>query len=107
MNMKEMEINYKKYLIFKNKEEIKSWKETIQEYKINIAELVLAEAKQEEINKYVKFIKKHEEEIKAIELNIANLIIEIDKLEKHIKEWEEEIKIQKYKEAPQGGQYEK
>ena len=84
MNMKEMEINYKKYLIFKNKEEIKSWKNTIQEYKINIAELVLAEAKQEEINKYVEFIKKHEEEIKAIELENANLIIELDKLEKEI-----------------------
>ena len=84
MNMKEMEINYKKYLIFKNKEEIKSWKNTIQEYKINIAELVLAEAKQEEINKYVEFIKKHEKEIKAIELENANLIIELDKLEKEI-----------------------
>ena len=84
MNNKEMEINYKRYLIYTKKDEIKAWKNTIQDYKINIAELVLAEAKQEEINKYVKFIKKHQEEIKAIELEIANLIIELDKLEKEI-----------------------
>ena len=84
MNMKQMEINYKKYLIFTKKDEIKAEENIIKDYKINIAELVLAEAKQEEINKYVKFIKKHEEEIKAIELEIANLIIELDKLEKEI-----------------------
>ena len=77
-----MEFDYKKYLIFTKKEEIRAEKNIIQDYKNNIAELVLAEAKQEEINKYVKFIKKHEEEIKAIELEISNLIIELDKLEK-------------------------
>ena len=82
MNNKEMEMHYKKYLIFTKKDEIKAEKRIIQDYKNNIAELVLAEAKQEEINKYVKFIKKHQEEIKVIELEIANLIIEIDKLEK-------------------------
>ena len=84
MNIKQMEFNYKKYLIFTKKEEIKAEKKIIQDYKNNIAELVLAEAKQEEINKYVKFIKKHLEEIKAIELEIANLIIEVDKLEKEL-----------------------
>ena len=82
MNIKQMEINYKRYLIYTKKEEIRAEKNIIQDYKNNIAELVLAEAKQEEINKYVKFIKKHEEEIKAIELEISNLIIELDKLEK-------------------------
>ena len=82
MNNKEMEINYKRYLIFKNKDEIRAWKNTIQEYKINIAELVLAEAKQEEINKYVKFIKKHYEDINNLELEIAKLVIELDKLQK-------------------------
>ena len=82
MNTKEMQYCYKKYLIFTKKEEIKAEENIIKDYKNNIAELVLAEAKQEEINKYVKFIKKHQEEIKAIELEIANLIIEIDKLEK-------------------------
>ena len=82
MNIKQMEFDYKKYLIFTKKEEIRAEKNIIQDYKNNIAELVLAEAKQEEINKYVKFIKKHEEEIKAIELEISNLIIELDKLEK-------------------------
>ena len=82
MNIKQMEINYKRYLIFTKKDEIRAEKNIIQDYKNNIAELVLAEAKQEEINKYVKFIKKHEEEIKAIELEISNLIIELDKLEK-------------------------
>lgn len=82
MNMKEMEINYKKYLIFTKKDEIRAEEKIIQDYKNIIAELVLAEAKQEEINKYVNFIKKHEEEIKAIELEIANLIIELDKLKK-------------------------
>ena len=84
MNMKQMEFNYKRYLIFTKKDEIKAEKRIIQDHKNIIAELVLAEAKQEEINKYVKFIKKHEEEIKAIELEIANLIIELDKLEKEI-----------------------
>ena len=82
MNIKQMEINYKRYLIYTKKEEIRAEKNIIQDYKNNIAELVLAEAKQEEINKYVKFIKKHQEEIKAIELEISNLIIELDKLEK-------------------------
>ena len=82
MNIKQMEINYKRYLIFTKKDEIRAEKNIIQDYKNNIAELVLAEAKQEEINKYVKFIKKHEEEIKGIELEISNLIIELDKLEK-------------------------
>ena len=82
MNIKQMEFNYKRYLIFTKKEEIKAEERIIQDYKNNIAELVLAEAKQEEINKYVKFIKKHQEEIKAIELEISNLIIELDKLEK-------------------------
>lgn len=82
MNIKQMEINYKRYLIFTKKDEIRAEKNIIQDYKNNIAELVLAEAKQEEINKYVKFIKKHQEEIKAIELEISNLIIELDKLEK-------------------------
>ena len=84
MNMKQMGFDYKKYLIFTKKDEIKAEERIIQDYKNNIAELVLAEAKQEEINKYVKFIKKHQEEIKAIELEIANLIIELDKLEKEI-----------------------
>ena len=84
MNMKEMEFNYKRYLIFTKEDEIKAEERIIQDYKNNIAELVLAEAKQEEINKYVKFIKEHKEEIKAIELEIANLIIELDKLEKEI-----------------------
>ena len=84
MNIKQMEFDYKRYLIFAKKDEIKAEKNIIQDYKNNIAELVLAEAKQEEINKYVKFIKKHEEEIKAIELEIANLIIELDKLRKEI-----------------------
>ena len=84
MNMKQMEFNYKKYLIFTKKDEIKAEERIIQDYKNNIAELVLAEAKQEEINKYVKFIKKHLEEIKAIELEIAKLVIEIDKLRKEI-----------------------
>lgn len=82
MNIKQMEFDYKKYLIFTKKEEIKAEENIIKDYKNNIAELVLAEAKQEEINKYVKFIKKHQEEIKAIELEISNLIIELDKLEK-------------------------
>lgn len=82
MNIKQMEINYKRYLIFTKKDEIRAEKNIIQDYKNNIAELVLAEAKQEEINKYVKFIKKHQEEIKAIELEISTLIIELDKLEK-------------------------
>ena len=82
MNNKEMEMHYKKYLIFTKKDEIKAEKRIIQDYKNNIAELVLAGAKLEEINKYVKFIEKHQEEIKVIELEIANLIIEIDKLEK-------------------------
>ena len=82
MNIKQMEINYKRYLIFTKKDEIRAEKNIIQDYKNNIAELVLAEAKQEEINKYVKFIKKHKEEIKAIELEISSLIIELDKLEK-------------------------
>lgn len=82
MNNKEMEINYKRYLIYIKKDEIRAEEDIIKDYKNNIAELVLAEAKQEEINKYVKFIKKHQEEIKAIELEIANLIIELDKLEK-------------------------
>ena len=82
MNMKDMEINYKRYLIFKNKDEIKLWKETIQEYKINIAELVLSGAKQEEINKYVNFIKKHYEDINNLELEMAKLVIELDKLQK-------------------------
>ena len=84
MNIKEMEINYKRYLIFTKKDEIKAEERIIQDYKNNIAELVLAEAKQEEINKYVKFIKKHLEEIKAIELEIAKLVVEIDKLRKEI-----------------------
>ena len=84
MNIKEMEINYKRYLIFTKKDEIKAEERIIQDHKINIAELVLAEAKKEEINKYVKFIKKHKEEIKAIELEISKLIIELDKLEKEI-----------------------
>ena len=84
MNMKQMGFDYKKYLIFTKKDEIKAEERIIQDYKNNIAELVLAEAKQEEINKYVKFIKKHQEEIKAIELEISNLIIELDKLEKEI-----------------------
>ena len=82
MNIKQMEFNYKRYLIFTKKEEIKAEENIIKDYKNNIAELVLAEAKPEEINKYVKFIKKHQEEIKAIELEIAKLVIEIDKLEK-------------------------
>ena len=82
MNNKEMEINYKRYLIYIKKDEIRAEEDIIKDYKNNIAELVLAEAKQEEINKYVKFIKKHQEEIKAIELEITNLIIELDKLEK-------------------------
>ena len=68
MNIKEMEINYKRYLIFTKKDEIKSWKNTIQDYKINIAELVLSEAKQEEINKYVKFVEKHKKDIENLEL---------------------------------------
>lgn len=84
MNIKQMEINYKKYLIFTKKDEIKAEERIIKDYKNNIAELVLAEAKQEEINKYVQFIKKHEEEIKAIELEIAKLVIEIDQLSKEI-----------------------
>ena len=84
MNIKQMEFNYKRYLIFTKKDEIKAEENIIKDYKNNIAELVLAEAKQEEINKYVKFIKKHQEEIKVIELEIANLIIELDKLEKEI-----------------------
>ena len=84
MNMKQMEFDYKRYLIFTKKDEIKAEERIIQDYKNNIAELVLAEAKQEEINKYVKFIKKHKEEIKAIELEIARLIIELDKLKKEI-----------------------
>ena len=84
MNIKEMEINYKRYLIFTKKDEIKLWKNTIQDYKINIAELVLVGAKPEEINKYVKFIEKHKKDIEDLELEIANLIIEIDKLRKEI-----------------------
>ena len=56
MNIKNMEYCYKRYLIFTKKDEIKAEKRIIQDYKNNIAELVLAEAKQEEINKYVKFI---------------------------------------------------
>ena len=84
MNIKDMEYCYKRYLIFTKKDEIKAEERIIQDYKNNIAELVLAEAKQEEINKYVKFIKKHQEQIKAINLEIANLIIELDKLEKEI-----------------------
>ena len=75
-------LDYKQYLIFTKKEEIKAEENIIKDYKNHIAELVLAEAKQEEINKYVKFIKKHQEEIKAIELEISKLIIELDKLEK-------------------------
>lgn len=81
MNIKEMEYYYKKYLMFTKKEEIKAEENIIKDYKNHIAELVLAEAKPEEINKYVKFIKKHQETIKAIELELANSIIEIDKLE--------------------------
>lgn len=81
MNIKEMEINYKRYLIYTKKDEIKAKKNIIKDYKNNIAELVLAEAKQEEINKYIKFIKKHQEEIEAIELEIAKLIIEINEIE--------------------------
>ena len=84
MNIKQMEFDYKRYLIFTKKDEIKAEKRIIEEHKNNIAELVLAEAKQEEINKYVQFIKKHKEQIKAIELEIANLIIELDKLKKEI-----------------------
>ena len=84
MNIKEMEINYKRYLIFTKKDEIKSLKNIIQDYKIDIAELVLAGAKQEEINKYVKFIEKHKKDIENLDLEIANLIIEIDKLKKEI-----------------------
>ena len=84
MKLKQMEINYKRYLIYAKKDEIKSWKNTIQEDKINIAELVLSGAKQEEINKYVKFIEKHTKDIENLELEIANLIIEIDKLRKEI-----------------------
>ena len=84
MNIKEMEINYKRYLIFTKKDEITSWKKTIEDYKINIAELVLLGEKQEDINKYVKFIEKHKTDIENLELEIANLIIEIDKLKKEI-----------------------
>lgn len=84
MNMKQMEFDYKRYLIFTKKDEIRAEENIIKDHKNHIAELVLAEAKQEEINKYVKFIKKHEEEIKVIELEIANLIIELDKLEREI-----------------------
>lgn len=84
MNIKQMEFDYKRYLIFTKKDEIKALKNIIKDYKIDIAELVLAGAKLEDINKYVRFIKKHEEEIKAIELEIANLIIELDKLEREI-----------------------
>ena len=84
MNIKDMEINYKRYLIFKNKDEIKSWKNTIQDYKINIAELVLSGGQQEEINKYVKFVEKHKKHIENLELEIAKLVIEIDKLKKEI-----------------------
>ena len=82
MNIKNMEVCYKKYLIFTKKDEIRAWKNTINDYKINIAELVLAEAKQEEINKYVKFIKKHYEDINNLELEIAKLVLELDKLQK-------------------------
>ena len=37
MNIKEMEINYKRYLIFTKKDEIKAEKNIIQDYKNNIA----------------------------------------------------------------------
>lgn len=84
MNIKQMEFDYKKYLIFTKKDEIKAEKNIIKDYKMNLAELVLANAKQEEINKYVRFIEKHEQDIKAKELEIANLIVELDKLEKEI-----------------------
>lgn len=82
MNMIDMDLNYKRYLIYIKTDAIKSLKNTIQEYKINIADLVLQKAEQSEINKYVKFIEKYSAEIAKLELEIANLIIEIDKLEK-------------------------
>ena len=80
---KNSEINYKRYLIHVKKDEIKAWKNTIQEYKIDIADLFLAGAKLEEINKYVRFIEKHLEDINKLDLEIAKLVIEINELEKN------------------------
>ena len=82
-NNKDLEINYKRYLIHSKKEEIKCWKNTIKDYKIDIAELVLAGAKLEDINKYVRFIEKHLEDINELDLEIAKLVIEINELEKN------------------------
>ena len=82
MNNKEMEINYKRYLIYTKKDEIKALKNIIKDYKIDIAELVLAGAKLEDINKYVRFIEKHSEDLNKLDLEIAKLVIEINELEK-------------------------
>lgn len=82
MNMKEIEINNKRYLIFKKKEEIRAWKTIIQDYKNEIVELFLAGAKIEEMNKYKNFIDKHLEDINNLDLEITQLITEINQLEK-------------------------
>lgn len=80
--MKEFEINNKKYLIFKKKEEIRAWKIIIQEYKNDIVDLFLAGAKIEEMNKYKKFIEKHLEDINNLDFEINQLLTEINQLEK-------------------------
>lgn len=82
MNMKEFEINNKKYLIFKKKEEIKAWKMIIQDYKNDIVDLFLAGAKIEKMNKYKKFIEKHFEDINNLDFEINQLVAEINQLEK-------------------------
>lgn len=82
MNMKEMEINHKRYLIFKKKEEIRAWKIIIQDYKNEIVELFLAGAKIEEMNRYKNFIEKHLEDINNLDLEITELVKEINQLEK-------------------------
>lgn len=82
MNMKEFEINNKKYLIFKKKEEIRAWKMIIQEYKNDIVDLFLAGAKIEKMNKYKKFIEKHLEDINNLDLEINQLVTQINQLEK-------------------------
>lgn len=80
--MKEMEINNKRYLIFKKKEEIRVWKIIIEEYKNDIVGLFLAGGKIEEMNKYKKLIEKHLEDIDNLDLEINQLVTEINQLEK-------------------------
>lgn len=74
-------INYKKYLISVKKDEIAAWTKIIYDYKIDIADVVLAGSIQR-ADKYVKFIKSHLTDIENLEVEIAKLRIEIDTLEK-------------------------